>query len=68
MGKPILQLTPKKYTGESAVISMRIPKDMLSDIDSIAAQTGRTRNEILSLSLDFALSHTQIITDQQEER
>lgn len=60
MEKPVLELSPKKYSGETAVISMRLPKDMLKDIDEIAEKTGRTRNEILSLSLEFALSHMEI--------
>lgn len=66
MEKAILRLEQKKYTGESSVISMRIPKDMLKDIDDIAAQTGRPRNEILSLSLEFALNHMEIVTNKQE--
>ena len=60
MEKPVLELSPKKYSGETAVISMRLSKDMLKDIDEIAEKTGRTRNEILSLSLEFALSHMEI--------
>ena len=66
MEKPILRLEQKKYTGESSIISMRIPKDMLKDIDNIAAQTGRPRNEILSLSLEFALNHMEIVANMQE--
>ena len=51
MEKPKLQITPKKYSGESSVISMRLPKDMLRDIDAVAEETGRTRNEIMLLSM-----------------
>ena len=61
MEKPILQISQKKYSGESSVISMRIPKDMLADIDQVAEVTGRTRNEILTTGLEFALNH-MIIT------
>lgn len=61
MDRPILQIPQKKYTGESSVISMRIPKDMLADIDRVAEVTGRTRNEILTTGLEFALNH-MIIT------
>ena len=53
-------ISPLKYSGETAVVSMRMPKDMLADIDAIAAKTGRTRNEIMMLSLEFALEHMQI--------
>ena len=55
-----LVILPLKYSGETAVVSMRMPKDMLADIDAIATKTGRTRNEIMMLSLEFALEHLQI--------
>lgn len=55
-----LLITQKKYTEESAVISMRIPKDMLRDIDAVATMTGRTRNEIMTTSLEFALEHMEV--------
>ena len=60
MTEPKFQIMPKKYTGESAVVSMRMPKDMLRDIDEIAAKTGRTRNEFLLMSLEFAIGHLEI--------
>ncbi|MBD5103283.1 MAG: ribbon-helix-helix protein, CopG family [Ruminococcaceae bacterium] len=55
-----LTLRPHKYNGESTVISMRLPKDMLAEIDKVAADTGRTRNEILILCMEFALENIQI--------
>ena len=60
MAEPKFQVAPKKYTGESAVVSMRMPRDMLRDIDEIAAKTGRTRNEFMLMSLEFALDHLEI--------
>ncbi len=60
MSEPKFQITPKKYNGESCVVSMRMPKDMLRDIDEIAAKTGRTRNEFMMMSLEFALDHLEI--------
>lgn len=61
MSENILRIETKKYTEESVVISSRIPKDMLQDIDFVAKETGRTRNEIISMFLDFALKNTEII-------
>ncbi len=58
-----LIITAKKYTEESTIISMRLPKDMLRDLDSVAARTGRTRNEIMSRCLEFALKHMDIEDD-----
>lgn len=50
----------QKYGSETSVISMRMPKDMLAEIDKVVAETGRTRNEILMLSIEFALEHMEI--------
>lgn len=55
-----LIIQPQKYSGETSVVSMRMPKDMLSDLDKVALATGRTRNEILMLSIEFALEHMEI--------
>ena len=53
MAKLKFQIRPKKYTGESSVVSMCLPKDILQEIDAMAAQTSRTRNEIYSIIIMF---------------
>ena len=60
----ILRIEAKKYVEESVVISSRIPKDMLQDIDFVAKESGRTRNEIITMFLDFAIKNTEIIEKQ----
>ena len=60
LAEPKYQVKTKKYTGESSVVSMRMPKDMLREIDTVAAKTGRTRNEFMLMSLEFALDHLEI--------
>lgn len=60
MAVPKLIIQPKKYTEESAVISMRLPKDMLRDIDAIAKYAGCTRNEIMTKCFEFALEHMEV--------
>ncbi len=45
MEMPILKIEPKRYTGESTVVSMRMPRDMVKELDNIAATTGYTRTE-----------------------
>lgn len=64
MEKSKLTITPKKYTEETSVISMRIPKDLVRHIDEIAKATGRTRNEIMMMSLEFALGNMEIEGDK----
>ena len=67
MEKPTLKITPKKYAGETTIVSMRVAKELLKDIDAVANVTGRNRNEILTMSLEFALNHMEIIMKEQEE-
>ena len=67
MSEPILRITPKKYSGETTIVSMRIAKDLLKDIDAVANVTGRNRNEILTMSLEFALNHMEIVMQEREE-
>ena len=55
MEKPKLTIPPKKYVGESTVVSLRLAKDMVNEFDKIAKKTGRTRNEVITMSLEFAL-------------
>ena len=61
MEERVLKIEAKKYKEESQVISIRIPKDMLQDIDLIAKTSGRTRNEIMMLFLDFGIKNSEII-------
>jgi predicted DNA-binding protein len=65
MSEPKLQITSKRYTGESTVVSLRLPKDMLRDVDDVARMTGRTRNELMQLCLEFSLNHIEIATNHQ---
>ena len=55
-----LVIHPQKYTSESKVVSLRLPVDMLVEVDRVAKETGRTRNEIMLLSLEFALQNMVI--------
>lgn len=68
MERPILRISPKKYAGETTIVSMRMAKDLLKDIDTVANVTGRTRNEILTMSLEFALDHMEIVMREREEK
>lgn len=68
MSEPVLRISPKKYTGETTIVSMRIAKDLLKDLDTIASLTGRNRNEILTMSLEFALNHMEVAMKEREEK
>ena len=68
MAEPVLKISPKKYTGETTIVSMRLARDLLKDIDNIASLTGRNRNEILTMSLEFALNHMEVVMKESGEK
>ncbi len=55
-----LVIQKQKYTGETIVTSMRIPRDLLADLDKAAKESNRTRNEVLMMCLEFALENMEI--------
>ena len=58
-----LIIQPHRHGGDSTVVSIRMPKDMVSEIDEIASGTGRARNEIIVTMLEFALKNTEVRED-----
>ncbi len=55
-----LIVSAKKYKSETSVVSLRLPVDMIEKIDEVCEKTGRTRSEIISMGLDFALENLVI--------
>ena len=64
MEKPVFYIQRKKYTGESTVVSVRIPREMLREIDEAAHETGRTRNELLAAGIELSLKHMKIVSEE----
>lgn len=44
---------------EKEVISMRISSEVLEQLDSMAAQAGISRNELINQMIAFALEHME---------
>ena len=55
-----LVISSKKYTGETAVVSARLPLDLIKKIDEICDATGRTKNEIIQICLEFSVDTIEI--------
>ena len=55
-----LVISSKKYRGDSSVISVRLTDEMIKELDRIAQETGRTRNEIIQMCLEFAVDNIEI--------
>ena len=46
--------------GKTTVVSARLPADMLEELDEVAKQTGRTRNELIQMCISYALKNIEI--------
>ena len=58
-----LVIQNKKSNTESTIISMRIQKDLLMEIDEVVSKTGNSRNEVLKMCLRFAMDNLQVQTE-----
>ena len=55
-----LVISSKKFRGDSSVVSVRLPNDLIEKLDTVAEETGRTRNEIIQMCLAFAIDNIEI--------
>lgn len=55
-----LKITTKKYRGDSSVVSVRLPNELIESLDRISNITGRTRNGIMQRCLEFAIENLEI--------
>ena len=67
MEEPTLRLEPKKYTGESTVVSMRMPRDIVPELDRLAASTGYTPSEQMMACFEFSMNHMEIVQKETQE-
>ena len=67
MSEIVFRIPRKKYSGDTTVVSMRISRELLRDIDKVADLSGRNRNEILTMGLEFAMQHTEVLLQEGKE-
>ena len=62
-----LVIRPKRIKGEDGykVFSVRIREEIVSQIEDISAQTGRSRNELIGLLLEYAIGNC-VIDDSEK--
>ena len=53
----------KRAFGKTTVVSARLPDDMVKRLDSVAQETGRARNEIMVMAVDYALANLEILKE-----
>lgn len=58
-------VTPRRAAsyGETTVVSARLPKELVNSLDDVVDKTGRSRNELIIMSLEYALSNLEIPED-----
>ena len=56
------QLIIKKKRGEDGykVFSVRVREDIINRIDTIATETGRSRNEVIGILLEYSVKRCRI--------
>ena len=54
-----LIIKPKKYRGNDGykTFSIRKKEELVENIDAISSQTGHSRNELIGIFLDYAITH-----------
>lgn len=60
-----LVITPKRGKGEDGykIFSIRVKEEMIQKIDALAAETGRSRNELIGMFLQFAIENCEVKKD-----
>ncbi len=61
-----LFIQSKRYKGDTSVVSARLPNELIKDLDRVAENTGRNRNEIIMLCLEFAIDNLETDVDEKE--
>lgn len=59
MNKDSLKIKKKADDGHR-VISVRIPNDVLAQLDKLADETKHSRNEIINLMLNYGIKNIEI--------
>ena len=60
MNNEVLTIKERKYQGETEVVSARLPSELVKELNFIAKETGRSRNEIIEMCLTFAINRVII--------
>jgi len=61
-----LIIRPRRPKGEDGhkTFSVRIREELLDTINDIAARSGRSRNEVIGILLEFAAEHYEIAEEE----
>ncbi len=60
MGDEVLTIKERKFQGQTEVVSARLPSELVKELNFIAKETGRSRNEVIEMCLSFAVERVKI--------
>ena len=60
MDKKFIVYTKKAPYGKTTVVSARLPDHLVKELDKVSSATGRTRNELLVMCVEFALENLEV--------
>ena len=60
MNDEMLTIKERKFQGDTEVVSARLPSELVKELNFVAKETGRSRNEIIELCLTFAMNRIKI--------
>ena len=58
-------VTPKNE--KSVTITIRIDADLNQELESIAQKSGRSRNELINMAIQFAFKHIEFIDNNGQK-
>ena len=59
MSKERFSIPPRRFRGETAVVASRLPVELISLLDDLSHKTGRSRNEVIQLCLEYAIDNME---------
>lgn len=60
MNDEMLTIKERKFQSDTEVVSARLPSELVKELNFVAKETGRSRNEIIELCLTFAVNRIKI--------
>lgn len=56
----------KKKEDKSVIMTLRLDKNLQREFDKLSIQSGRSRNELMCMALQYALEHLEYIPVSKE--
>lgn len=56
----------KKKPDKSVIMTLRLDRDLQERFDELAAKSNRSRNELMSMALQYALEHLEFVPEHEE--